>query len=100
MNGYVVKDRWSKYKYSLTRFAHVIERDFDKLTKEDCREVAGIIAQSQTISVTTKEDILGDARRAMKYLFGDDEDYPDFVKTLKLPRNAKQKGVLRLPKKY
>jgi len=97
MKGHIVEDRLRKYNYVLRRFAHLVEKDFDKLTKEDIREVAGIIANSKTLTTTTKEDFMSDTKRAFKYLFGDEEDYPSFIKPLRLPKNAKQKGVLRLP---
>lgn len=98
MKNQCVPDRFHKYKYSLYRFANLVEKDFNELTREDSREAGGIIGNSKTLSATTKVNIVGDVRRAMRYLFGQDEDLPDFIKPFKIPKNQKQKGRLRLPK--
>lgn len=98
MHLHCVPMRWHKYKYVLYRYADLIEKDFDKLTRDEAHESAGIIANSKTLTATTKENIITDVRRAMRYLFGNDEDLPDFIKPLKIPKNQKQKGRLRMPK--
>lgn len=100
MKLHCVPTRWHKYKYVLYRYADLVEKDFDKLTRDEVHESAGIIASSKTLSATTIDNVIIDVRRAMKYLFGDDEDLPNFIKPLKIPKNQKQKGRLRLPKHF
>lgn len=98
MQGHIVQTRYKKYKYILYRFADLIEKDFDKITREDARTASAIVANSKTLATSTKEDIISDVRRAIKYLFGNDEDLPDFIKPYKLTKYEMQKGILRLPK--
>ena len=98
MNNQVVPQRIQKIKYSLYRFADLVEKDFDKLTKEDCRTASGVICNSKTLRA--KRDIIVDLRTAFKRMFGEDgEELPDFAKSLKLTKMAQTKGVLKLPKK-
>lgn len=87
------EQRINKYRNALTRFAYLVEKDFDKLTKEEIAEAGGIINKSN-LSTKTKQDIISEIRTAYKYLFGDDEYFPKVVSALKPP---KSKGRLRLP---
>ncbi len=93
MNGYVSILRIGKYKHALYRFANLVEKDFDKLTKEEVRKAGGIINESE-FSIKTKQDIITEVRTAFKHWFGEDEYFPKVVSGLKPP---KQKDRLRLP---
>jgi len=85
--------RISKYRNALYRFAHLVEKDFDKLTREEVIE-AGAIINKSNLAVKTKQDIISEIKTSFKELFGDGEYFPKVVSGLKPP---KSKGRLRLP---
>ncbi len=81
LNGYVTEVRIKKYKHALFRFGNLVEKDFDKLTKEEVRKAGGIILSSD-FSVKTIQDIIVEVRTAFKFWFGEDEYFPKVVLTL------------------
>ena len=91
--GYVVEARISKYRHALTRFAHLVEKDFDQLTYDEVRRAGGIINGS-TFSTKTKQDIVSEVKTAFKFWFGRNRFFPEVVGGLKAPT---AKGKLRLP---
>lgn len=91
--GYVTETRLSKYVYTLVRFAHLIEKDFDKLTYEEIRVAGGIINKGN-LSTKTKQDIISEIKTSFKFLFGKNQFFPEVVGGLKPPTS---KGKLRLP---
>lgn len=93
LKGYVAETRIHKYQNALTRFAHLVEKDFDKLTYEEIRKAGGIINQSN-LSTKTKQDITSEVKTAFKFWFGKNQFFPEVVQGLKAPTS---KGRLRLP---
>jgi integrase len=93
LQGYSVDSRIIKYEHSLWRFAYLVEKDFDKLTKEEITQAGGIINKGN-LSDATKQDTIKEIKRAFKFWFGEDEYYPRQVFGLKAPRS---KGKLKLP---
>ncbi len=93
MNGYVTDVRIAKYKYTLVRFAYLVEKDFDKLNYDDIRKAGGIINQGN-LAVKTKQDVISEIKTAFKYFFGKNQFFPEVVGGLKPPTS---KGKLRLP---
>lgn len=83
---------WS-YKYSLTRFADTLEKDFDKATKEEINKVGGLVLQSD-FSTKTQQDMVGAVKCAFKFWFGENEYYPKQVSGLKRPTS---RTALKLP---
>lgn len=53
LENYVTDGRIHKYRHALTRFAHLVEKDFDKLTDEEIHKAGGII-NSSTFSHTSR----------------------------------------------
>lgn len=94
LKGYVTEVRLKKYIYSMRRFADLIEKDFDKLTREEGRIAGGIII-SGNLGVRTKQDVIKEIKTSYKILFGNSEDFPDAVRLMKAPPS---KGKLNLPK--
>ena len=90
--GYVTEKRLNKYRYSLIRFADLVEKDFDKLTKEEVREAGGII-NNGNLSIRTKQDIIKEIKTSFKFLFEDGERMPKIVIGLK-PLTTKGRLVL------
>lgn len=93
LKGYVAESRMVKYRHALTRFAHLVEKDFDQLTYDDVRTAGGIINQS-SFSTVTKKDIMTGVKTAFKFWFGKNRYIPEVVSGLKPPT---EKGSLRLP---
>jgi integrase len=99
LDGYVADTRIAKYRNSLTRFAWLIETDFEVLHKENRKEEvrqAGAIINKSNLEVKTKQDIISEIKTAFKFLFGNDEFIPEVVSVLKAPTS---KSKLRLPEK-
>ena len=91
--GYITEHAALKCKWDLTRFAYVLEKDFDKATKEDITRVGGLILQSD-FSTKTKQDIIGSIKCAYKLWYGENEYYPKQVCGLKRPSS---RTSLKLP---
>lgn len=93
IEGYVATTRQKKYRYSLVRFANLIEKDFDKLNYEEVKIAGGIINQSP-FSNKTKQDIIAEIKTAFKQIFGKGQYLPECVAGLKAPTS---KSKLKLP---
>lgn len=87
-------ERITKYRNALIRFADLVEKDFDKLTREEVNIANGIVHKKSNFSPKTKLDMIKEVRNGFKFLFGDDEDLPKVIRGLKAPE---LKGSLRLP---
>ncbi|MFH1237946.1 MAG: site-specific integrase [archaeon] len=79
---------------SLIKFADLVEKDFDKLTKREMTIAWNKIASSD-LKTKSKQDEFIHIKQCFKHWFGDDEDYPPVVKGMKRP---KQKQRLSIPK--
>lgn len=87
-------DRIYKYKYSLTRFADLIEKDFDNIKdKEEVIKINNIINKSN-LSPKSLHDIVSEVKKFYKDCFEDKPFTHWIVTKLKSPT---QKGSLRLP---
>jgi integrase len=93
LQGHVCPARLVKYKHATTRFAHLVGKDFDKMTYEDIRQAGGIINQSP-FATKTKQDVISEVRAAFKFWFGDNEHFPRVVSGLRPPPS---KSKLKLP---
>ena len=93
ITGYVSDVRIEKYKYSLIRFADLVEKDFDKLTKEEIREAGAVILKGN-LAVKTKQDIITEIKTAFKFWFGNNDYMPEQVRGLKSPTSKER---LKLP---
>lgn len=93
LTGYVTDVRLNKYKYALTRFAYLVEKDFDKLTYEEIRKAGGIV-NNGNLAVKTKQDIISEIKTAFKFWFGKNQFFPESVGGLKA---LTSKEKLRLP---
>lgn len=89
----VSKARENKYRYSLFRFAGLIEKDFDKVTEQEIIDASKII-NAGNLAVKTKQDIISEMRAAYKFWLGKNLFYPQVIAGLKAPAS---KGKLRLP---
>jgi len=85
--------RIGKYKYSLIRFANLIEKDFDKVTEDDTQKINAVIGKSD-LSARTLQDFVAEVKNFYKRMYGKGRNIPDNVFCLKAP---KSKGKLRLP---
>lgn len=85
--------RIGKYKYSLIRFAHLIEKDLDKVTEDDTQKINAVIGKSD-LSARTLQDFVAEVQNFYKRVYGRGRNIPDNVFCLKAP---KSKGKLRLP---
>jgi len=92
--GYVTDPQLDSCRYFLSKFAYVLEKDFDKATKDEITKVGGIILQSP-YATKTKQDIFCYTKLAYKFLFGENEYYPREVLGLKRPNS---RTALKLPK--
>jgi len=92
--GYVCANQVTKLKYTLSRMADILEKDYDKATREDIDKLGGIILQS-TFTTKTQEDYICSLKTAYKFWFGENESFPKVVLGLKRP---KSRTSLRLPK--
>ena len=91
--NYVVDIRLRCIKNTLIKFAHLLEKDFNKATKEEITKAGGILIKSN-LSIKTKQDDICNIKSAFRFWFGEDEYYPKVVSGLKRP---KSRGQLRLP---
>ena len=91
--GYITEQATWKYKYCLTKFADVLEKDFDQATKEEINKIGGMILQSD-LATKTQQDMIGSIKCAYKLWFGDNEYYPKVVCGLKRPTS---RTALKLP---
>ena len=78
---------------SLIKFADLVEKDFDELTKREVTMAWNLIASSE-LATRSKQDEFIHIKQCFKHWFGDDEDYPPVVKGMERPK-LKQK--LRIP---
>ena len=85
--------RINKYRYSLMRFASLIEKDFDKLTEDDVQRINAVIGKSN-LSEKTLQDFVSEVKNFYKRVFGKGKYTPENVAGLTAPR---QKGKLHLP---
>ena len=79
---------------SLVKFADLIEIDFDKATRDEITMGWNRIYSSTEISDKSKQDEYVHIRQAFKYWFGDDEEMPRIVRSMRRP---KIRGRLRIP---
>ena len=91
--GYITEHAVLKYKWDLTRFAHVLEKDYDQATMEEITKVGGLLLQSD-FSTKTKQDIIGSVKCAYRLWFGKNAFYPEQVCGLKRPTS---RTSLKLP---
>lgn len=92
--GYVCEHQATKLKYTLSRVADILEKDYDKITREEMDKLGGIILKSSFTS-KTQEDFICSIKTAYKFWFGENESFPKVVLGLKRP---KSRTALRLPK--
>lgn len=85
--------RIGKYRYSLTRFAFLIEKDFDKVTEDDTQKINAVIGKSD-LSARTLQDFVSEVKNFYKRMYGKGRNIPDNVYSLTPP---KSKGKLKLP---
>ena len=76
------KLRIVKYMVYLPKIGQMLDKDFDKVTKEDVQGLMNEV-QEKKISEATKHDYRVLLKRFYKWLLGDDEEYPPCVKWLK-----------------
>jgi len=79
---------------SLVKFADLLEIDFDKATRDEITMGWNRIYSSTEISDKSKQDEYVHIRQAFKYWFGDDEEMPRIVRSMRRP---KIRGRLRIP---
>jgi len=82
---------------SLVKFADLIEKDFDEITREDSMIANGIMLKSMKdfgVSPRTLQDNISGVKEMYKELFGEGEEYPKVIGGLKRP---KSRGTLKLP---
>jgi integrase len=91
--GYITEKAALKIRWHLTKFAYVLETDFDKATKEEITKVGGLLLQAD-FSTKTKQDIIGSVKCAYKLWCGENEYYPKQVAGLKRPSS---RTSLKLP---
>ncbi|MDP2925338.1 MAG: site-specific integrase [Nanoarchaeota archaeon] len=85
--------RINKYKYSLIRFAHLIEKDFNKISEDDTQKINAVIGKSD-LSARTLQDFVAEVKNFYKRMYGKGRNIPDNIFCLKAP---KSKGKLKLP---
>jgi len=93
----ITKERLSKYKRQLWVLAYVLDKDYDKATREEIKQLGGWINRSEYLPAT-KRDYRTALRRAFKFWKGDNDIYPIEVRDIKHPK-GEQKGRLVIPKK-
>jgi integrase len=92
--GSVVEDRLRLLHNSLVKFGYLLEKDFDKASKDDITRAWNVIYASNDISIKTKQDEYMHIRQAFKHWFGNDEEFPSVVRAMKRPKGRTN---LRLP---
>ena len=90
--GYVTEGRRGSINRSLVKFATLLEKDFDKATKDEVTKAWGIILKNSSSDKST-QDLATNIRMAYKYWLGDDEEYPKVVSKVKRP---KSRNILRI----
>lgn len=82
-----------KYLDKLRQFSRFVSKDLDQVTKEDIQEYVGMINNRDDMTKSTKIDFSIILKRFYKWLFGNDEEYPDMVKFLKTNLPLKDKPL-------
>jgi len=92
--GSVTDHRLTMIHNSMVKFADLLEMDFDRATREDITRAWNVIYSSKELTVKTRQDEYLHIRQVFKHWFGNDQEYPVFVRGIKRPKG---RGRLRLP---
>ena len=81
-----------KYIYTLIKIAQILDKDFERATKEDIERVICEIEKSN-YSDWTKHDFRITIKKFYKWLKGNGEEYPPEVKWIKSKKNNKNNKI-------
>ncbi len=77
------KPRIIKYYYCFKYWAEFIGKDFDQAAKKDIERTVALINTRENWSCSTKHDLKVMLKRFYKWLYGNNEEYPEEVKWIK-----------------
>lgn len=98
--GSITNGHLNHLRTSLIKVANLLEKDFDKVTREDMKIANNIMLESVKdkkimMSPRTIQDDVCAVKEMYKELWGEGEEYPKVIRNLIRP---KTKGLLKIPK--